>query len=95
MEGSERMSKATDKSVNGSPVTAKLKDGVVSVENKLNGVMFSFPLACWPAHWNKTTSGLKQLEWITRLTPWWDAPEWTPLAHRLRESCVKAINKLL
>ena len=95
MEGSERMSKATDKSVNGSPVTAKLKDGVVSVENKLNGVMFSFPLACWPAHWNKTTNELKQLEWITRLTPWWDAPEWTPLAHRLRESCVKAINKLI
>ena len=34
--------------------------------------------------------------WVERLTPWWDMelPQWSPTVHRLRESCVKAINNL-
>ena len=81
--------RAHDKSVRGNPVKAKLKLGQLTVENPLNGVMFGMPACAWPR------DPAKQRAWVERLTPWWDmdAPDWTPTAHRLRESCVKAINK--
>jgi hypothetical protein len=87
-------SRITDKTEKAAPVKVTLKNGQIIVENKTNGVLFSFPANAWPLHWNPQTQAMKRMEWITRLTPWWDAPGWTPLAHRLRESCVKAINKL-
>ena len=87
--------KITDKSVRDCPVTVQLTEGKIQVENKINGVLFTFPAACWPCHWNLATNQKTQMDWITRLTPWWDAPEWTPRAQRLRESCVKAINQIL
>ena len=89
--------RSTDKSVRDRAVTAKLSVGQIIVENKINGVLFSFPAAVWPLHWNPTTTAIKRLEWVTRLTPWWDMeqPQWSPTSQRLRESCVKAINNLL
>lgn len=59
-------------------------------QQKVCGIIFSFPAAVWPQ------DARRQREWIERLTPWWDMtmPDWTPQAHRLRESCVKAINNL-
>lgn len=80
-----------DRSVRDLPLKAKVKDGQIIVEQGTCGIVFSFPSAVWP----KDAS--KQWQWIERLTPWWDAwlPDWTPKAHRLRESCVKAINVLL
>ncbi len=82
--------RASDKSVRDLPVNVKNKDGQIIAEQKTCGIVFSFPAAVWP----KDAS--KQWQWIERLTPWWDAwiPDWTPQAQRLRESCVKAINKL-
>jgi hypothetical protein len=81
---------ASDKSVRDLPVKAKLKVGQIVVENSNCGILFSFPAAVWPK--NK----LQRLQWICRLTPWWDmtASDWTPQCQRLRESCIKAIDKL-
>lgn len=82
---------ATDKSVRDMPVKAKLKVGQIIVEQKLCGVVFSFPAAVWPE------GSWKQSKWIERLTPWWDmdAPDWSPQAQRLRDACRNSINKLL
>lgn len=82
--------RASDEGVRESRVTAKLKAGDVIVDCKRNGVIFGFPLAVWPA------TAWEQAQWIERLTPWWDmtAPDWTPQAQRLRDSCRAAINKL-
>ena len=84
--------RATDKSVRDAAVNVKLVLGQIVVENKINGVLFSFPAACWPDN----TMSAHQRMWIERLTPWWDMeqPQWSPTSHRLRESVVKAINKL-
>ena len=84
--------RATDKSVRAAAVNVKLVAGQIVVENKLNGVLFSFPAACWP----DSTMAAHQRMWVERLTPWWDMeqPQWSPTSQRLRESCVKAINKL-
>ena len=84
--------RASDKSVRDAAVNVKLALGQIVVENKINGVLFSFPAACWP----DATMSAHQRMWIERLTPWWDMeqPQWSPTAHRLRESVVKAINKL-
>ena len=84
--------RSSDKTVNDAPVKVALKNGQIIVENKVNGVLFSFPSNAWPLHWNAQTQHLKRLEWITRLTPFWD--DWSAQTERLRESCVKAINKL-
>ncbi len=82
---------SSDKSVRGAAVKTKLKLGQIIVEQPLNGIIFSFPSHCWPME------SAHQRMWIDRLTPWWDMelPQWSPTAHRMRESCVKAINKLL
>ena len=82
---------ATDKTVRDLPVKVKLKIGQIIVEQKLCGVVFSFPAAVWP------DDPMRQRAWIMRLTPWWDmaAPDWTPQAQRLRDSCQRAINTLL
>jgi hypothetical protein len=82
--------RATDKSVRDLPLKVKSKAGQIIVEQSLCGIIFSFPAAVWP------DDGAKQRAWIERLTPWWDIGEigWTPTCQRLRESCVKAINKL-
>ena len=71
------------------PVRAKIKNGQIIAEQKLSGIIFSFPAAVWP------TQKLKRLEWVTRLTPWWDmgAADWSPQAQRLRESCINSINE--
>ena len=84
--------RATDKSVRDAAVTVKLAAGQIVVENKLNGVLFSFPAAVWPG----PEQSAYQRMWVQRLTPWWDMeqPQWSPTSQRLRESCVKAINKL-
>lgn len=84
--------RATDNSVRDAAVNVKLVAGQIVVENKLNGVLFSFPAACWP----DSTMSAHQRMWVERLTPWWDMeqPQWSPTSHRLRESVVKAINKL-
>mgnify|MGYP001607890146 CR=1 FL=1 len=84
--------RATDKSVRDAAVNVKLVLGQIVVENKINGVLFSFPAAVWP----DATMSAHQRMWIERLTPWWDMeqPQWSPTSHRLRESVVKAINKL-
>ena len=84
--------RATDKSVRALPTTAKLVAGQVVVENKTCGIIFSFPAAVWPDN----TMSAHQRMWVERLTPWWDMeqPQWSPTSHRLRESAVKAINKL-
>lgn len=81
---------ASDNSVRDQTVTAKLKAGNVAVECKINGVLFGFPLAVWPA------DSWTQAQWVERLTPWWDMsePDWSPQAQRLRASCRAAINKL-
>ena len=83
---------AMDKSVRDLPVKAKLKNGQIIAEQGICGVVFSFPASAWPA-----SDATQQLNWIMRLTPWWDIGEkdWTPQAQRLRESCRKSINKLL
>ena len=80
----------TDKSVRDRAVTVKLSMGQIVVENKTCGIIFSFPAACWP------DQSAHQRMWVDRLTPWWDMeqPQWSPTSQRLRESCVKAINKL-
>ena len=85
--------RASDKSVKAAAVNVKLVQGQIVVENKLNGVLFSFPAAVWP----DSTMSAHQRMWIERLTPWWDMeqPQWSPTSQRLRESCVKAINNLL
>jgi hypothetical protein len=82
--------RGSDRSVDSLFVRAKEKCGQVSVEQPICGIVFSFPEAVWPK------SPDKQLAWVKRLTPWWDmdAPDWSPQAQRLRESCVKAINNL-
>ena len=82
--------RVTDKSVRDMPTTAKLKAGQVIVENRLQGVVFSFPAASWP------DDPMHQREWVMRLTPWWDIGGigWTPTAQRLRDACLRAINKL-
>ena len=84
--------RATDKSVRDAAVNVKLVASQIVVENKINGVLFSFPAACWP----DSTMSAHQRMWVERLTPWWDMeqPQWSPTSHRLRESVVKAINKL-
>ena len=84
--------RATDKSVRDRAVTVKLSAGQIIVENKTCGIIFSFPAACWP----DSTMSAHQRMWVERLTPWWDMeqPQWSPTSQRLRESCVKAINKL-
>jgi hypothetical protein len=81
---------ATDKTVRDLPVKVKLKIGQIIAEQKLCGVVFSFPAVVWP------DDPMRQRAWIMRLTPWWDmaALDWTPQAQRLRESCLKAINNL-
>lgn len=81
-----------DKSVRDHAVNVKLVNGQVVVENKICGILFSFPAACWPDN----SMSAHQRMWVERLTPWWDMeqPQWSPTAHRLRESCVKAITKL-
>lgn len=80
-----------DRSVRDLPLNVKLKSGQIIVEQGACGVAFSFPAVAWP------NDVAKQYLWIQRLTPWWDmdAPDWTPQARRLRESCVKAINSIL
>ena len=82
--------RATDKSVRDAAVNVKLAQGQIIVENKINGVLFSFPAACWP------DQSAHQRMWVDRLTPWWDMeqPQWSPTSQRLRESVVRAINKL-
>lgn len=82
--------RASDRSVSSLPVQSKLKAGQIIVEQKACGVVFSFPAAVWPREVKK------QRAWVERLTPWWDmdASDWTPQAHRLRESCLKSIIKL-
>ena len=82
--------RARDRSVDSLPVKTKVKVGQIIVEQPVCGIIFSFPAAVWPS------AAHKQRNWVERLTPWWDmdAPDWSPQAHRLRESCVKAINKL-
>ena len=60
---------ASDKSVRDLPLTAKLKDGQIVVEQQTCGIVFSFPAAVWPK------DGSKQWQWIERLTPWWAFPE--------------------
>lgn len=72
------------------PLKAKVKDDLLIVEQG-NGIVFSFPVSAWPSEREM------QWEWILRLTPWWDVlrKDWTTQAHRLRESCVQAINKVL
>jgi hypothetical protein len=84
--------KATDKYVRDLPTTARLVNGQVIVENKICGILFSFPAAVWP---DKSMSAHQRI-WVERLTPWWDMeqPQWSPTSQRLRESVVKAINKL-
>ena len=81
---------ARDRAVRDLPVKAKLRQGQIIVEQPICGIIFSLPAAVWPS------DPRKQLAWVTRLTPWWDmdAQDWTPQAHRLRESCLKAINNL-
>ena len=85
--------RASDKSVRDRAVNVRLTDGHIVVENKINGVLFSFPAAVWP----DATMSAHQRMWVERLTPWWDMeqPQWSPTSQRLRESCVKAINNLL
>ena len=84
------MKKATDKSVRENTTIAKMVNGLIVVENKKHGIIFSFPAAVWPV------LPPQQRAWVERLTPWWDMsqPDWSPLSHRLRESCVAAINIL-
>ncbi len=86
------MKSATCKSVRDLPVKARLDGrGVIIVEQKLNGILFTFPAISWPV------VSFGQREWVERLTPWWDIfhTEWTPQCHRLRESCVKSINAVI
>lgn len=73
------------------PVKAKLKGGQIIVEQKICGIIFSFPKAVWPANEN-----LKRL-WVERLTPWWDInqPDRTPQAQRLREKCINEIERII
>lgn len=82
--------RASNRNVDSLPVKSKLKEGQIVVEQNTCGIIFSFPAAVWPSE------ARKQRDWIERLTPWWDMtmPDWTPQAHRLRESCVQAINNL-
>lgn len=83
--------KNSDRSVRNLPVLVRRKNGQIIVEQKLQGVLFSFPAACWPPD----SQSAHQRLWVARLTPWWDMelPQWSPTAHRLRESVVRAINK--
>ena len=82
---------ATDKTVRDVPVKVRLKVGQIIVEQKICGVLFSFPAAVWPQ------DAMLQRAWVMRLTPWWDigAPDWSPQAQRLRDACRRGINTLL
>lgn len=82
---------ARDKSVRDLPVEACLKVGQIIVEQRICGVVFSFPAVVWPE------GSWKQAQWVERLTPWWDTDTigWTPQCQRLRDACRGAINKLL
>lgn len=84
--------RARDKSVRDAAVDAKLVKGQIVVENKINGVLFSFPAAVWPDE----SMAAHQRMWVNRLTPWWDMeqPQWSPTSQRLRDSCLAAIRKL-
>ncbi len=92
MKINTRMS-VTEKSVRDFPVKAKLKAGQIIVEQRLLGVVFSFPAACWP----DDSLPADQRMWVIRLTPWWDIgpPGWSPTAQRLRAACQNAIKNLL
>lgn len=83
----------THKAVRDMPIKVTLKAGQIIVEQKLQGILFSFPAACWP----DASQSAHQRMWVNRLTPWWDMeqPQWSPTSQRLRDACLTAINKLV